>query len=415
MRDSLFETKMEQYAELLIKVGLHIRGGEKLMIEAPIECAPIVRKCAAKAYQAGCRDVAVLWSDDEIKRQQFLYADSEVLDEYPAWERVFKNASVEEGVAQLYFYIGDPNALDGVDPSRIVRRRKAYVAAVPEYFRRIESMETKQCTASPPIIACAKLTYPDLAPEEALKKQWDAVFRAMRIDGVSDPVAKWRVRAEEMWKQRQLLNQYRFRSLHYKNALGTDFTVRLHEKHIWDCVFNGADGYAINFPSEEIYTVPLRDSANGTVCNSLPLQYQGSTIDRFCLTFKDGAVTQVHAGTGEEVLRQLIAADDGACRLGEIALVPKSTEISKMKMLFNMGLYDENASCHIALGLGLPFCIEGGTGMSPEEKAAHGINDSIVHIDFMIGTEDLSIIGTTPEGKEIPIFVDGDFADAFKL
>ena len=241
---------------------------------------------------------------------------------------------------------------------------------------------------------------------------WDAIFSACRVSGTGDAVARWREHLKTLRERTEKLNAYRFRSLHYQNSLGTDLTVELPEGHLWQ---SGEEKtpkgqpFVANMPTEEIFTAPLREGINGVVYASMPLVHDGNIIDKFHFVVRDGQIVEAVAEKGEDVLRAAISVDEGASYFGEVALVPYDSPISNLKLLFYNTLFDENAACHIAFGEAYP-CIEGGRDMTKEQLKEKGLNDSITHVDFMIGTKDLSIVGTTHDGREIPVFVNGNFA-----
>lgn len=378
-----------------------------------MECAPLVRLCAAKAYHCACREVIVDWRDDCVERQRYLMADESVFDEYSERDRISYDIGLAENAALLEFYSSDPNMMDGVDPSRVMRARRAKMAKVSPIYQRIYDKTAVQCTAAPPILSWAKKAFPRLPENEALTTLWDKVFKTLRIDGMHDAVQQWQLRFAEMQKQIQMLNALHLQSLHYHNAQGTDISIQLPKDHEWhSCLSRTKSGvtYAMNLPSEEIYTVPIKNGVDGIVYGSIPLVYQGFVIKNYYLRFENGKVVETGAEEGADKLQALIGFDEGASYLGEVALVPNDSAIRKSGTLFYNPLYDENASCHFALGMGLGECIRGGESMSQEELTARGVNQSKIHVDFMIGTDDMSITGTTDCGRELPIFVAGSFA-----
>ena len=343
--------KLTEYAQLLVRVGLNIQRGQPLVISSPVECAFFARLCAAEAYQAGCREVVMNWGDDELGRMKYLHAADEVFDTVPLWRRHFYNDYALEGAAYLAISASDPENLKGVDHSRIVRAQQASGRALKDFDRLQMCGGFPWCIASIPIPSWAKKVFPDLAESEAMDKLWEAIFQAVRITGDGRCVDKWHRHIETLAHRVEKLNQLNFKSLHYTNSLGTDLTVELPEDHIWE----------------------------------------------------------VHAEQGEEALKAAVTVDEGASYFGEVALVPYDSPISNQKILFYNTLFDENAACHIAFGEAYP-CLKDGQAMSKDELKARGLNDSITHVDFMVGTPDLNILGITHDGKEIPVFVDGNFA-----
>lgn len=407
------QEKMRQYARLLVKVGVNVQPSQTLVIRSPVECAPLVRLCADEAYQCGCREVIVDWRDDELDRQRYLMADDSVFDEYAERDRLIYEIGFSPNAVMLDFYVSDPDLMAGVDPQRIARARKARMNQIHPLFQRIYNKTAVQCTASPPITSWAKKVFPDLQAEEALETLWDKLFTIMRIDGTGDAAEEWARRFDEMNRLSQALDRLELKSLHYRNSLGTDLVIGMPEKYSWQASFSltkSGQQYVGNMPTEEIYTAPKRDGVNGIVYGSLPLVYQGCLIRDFWLRFENGKVAQVGASQGEDILRTLVNYDENASYLGEAALVPCDSAIGKTGLLFYNPLYDENASCHLALGMGIVKAVPGGDVMSPEELIAHGINHSGIHLDFMIGTPDLSITGITGRGEEIAVFKAGKFA-----
>ena len=245
-----------------------------------------------------------------------------------------------------------------------------------------------------------------------MESLWEAIFKAVRITGDGQSVRRWQEHLENLSRRKEKLNALRLKTLHYTNSLGTDLTVELPQDHIWeagdDCTSAGQP-FVANMPTEELFTAPLRTGANGVVVASLPLVHDGNIISGFRMTVEEGKIVSVSAEQGQKVLEAAISVDEGACYFGEVALVPYDSPISNQKLLFYNTLFDENAACHIAFGEAYP-CIEGGRDMDKEQLKARGLNDSVTHVDFMVGTADLSIVGTTRDGREVPIFVNGNFA-----
>ena len=409
------EEKLQEYARLLVRVGLNVQRGQTLVISSPVECAYFARLCAAEAYAAGCKEVVMNWHDDALGRMKYLYADDAVFDDVPLWRRHFFNDYAQEGEAYLAISASDPENLKGVDGSRIIRAQQASGKALKEFDRLQMCSGFPWCIASIPIPSWAKTVFPDDGEERAMERLWDAIFRAVRISGDGKAVEKWQAHLKTLHARMEKLNALKFKSLHYTNALGTDLTVELPEGHIWeagnDVTLSGQE-YIANIPTEELFTSPLKTGVNGVVYASLPLVHDGNIIDGFHFVVKDGKIVEARARQGEETLQAAIAVDEGASYFGEVALVPYDSPISNQKILFYNTLFDENAACHIAFGEAYP-CLEGGQKMSKEELKARGLNDSITHVDFMVGTPDLRIVGTTHDGREIPVFENGNFAQGF--
>ena len=406
------EEKLQEYARLLIRVGLNVQKGQPLVISAPVECAHFARLCAAEAYDAGSREVVMNWHDDQLGRMKYLRADEGVFDTVPLWRRHFFNDYALEGAAYLAISATDPENFRGVDSKRIVKAQQASGRALREFDRLQMCGGFPWCIASIPIPSWAKAVFPGVGEDEAMTKLWNAIFEAVRISGDGRAVERWERHIATLGKRLEKMNGYNFKSLHYTNALGTDLTVELPEGHVWEAgndVTLSGQTYIANMPTEELFTSPLKTGVNGVVYSSVPLVNDGNIIDKFHFVVKDGKIVAAHAEKGEEFLQAAISVDEGASYFGEVALVPYDSPISNQKILFYNTLFDENAACHIAFGEAYP-CLKGGQQMTKDELKARGLNDSITHVDFMVGTRDLSIIGATHDGREIPVFVDGNFA-----
>lgn len=406
------EHKLQEYAQLLIRVGLNLQKGQTLIISSPVECAFFARKCAQEAYNAGCREVVMSWRDDCLTRMKYLQAEDAVFDEVPLWRRHFFNDYALSGAAYLAISAADPENLKGVEHGRVVRAQRASGEALKDFDRLQMCGGFPWCIASIPIPSWAKTVFPDVSEEQAMEQLWDAIFEAVRVNGDGRAVEKWRKHLNILERRLEKLNQLRFKTLHYKNSLGTDLTVELPENHIWeagnDITLTGQK-FIANMPTEELFTSPLKTGVNGIVYASMPLVNDGVVIDKFYFVVKDGKITEVHAEKGQEALEGAISVDEGASYFGEVALVPCDSPISNQKLLFYNTLFDENAACHIAFGEAYP-CLKDGQRMTKDDLKAQGLNDSITHVDFMVGTPDLEIMGTTQNGQEIPIFKNGTFA-----
>ena len=407
------ENKLCEYAKLLVEVGLNVQKGQTLLIQSPVDCAYFARMCADAAYDAGCREVVMNWGDDYLTRARYLHAADEVFDEVPEWRRHFCNDYAAEGAPRLVIVAEDPETLKGVDSGRIVRAQRAAGAALEPYYHTYMNNEAPWCVASIPIPAWAAKVFPGVPEAEAMQKLWDAIFETVRITGDGKAVERWHAHLATLEARKNKLNELRFKSLHYTNSLGTDLTIELPEGHLW-AAGNGATPkgqvFVANMPTEEIFTAPHRLGINGVVYAALPLVENGNIIDGFRFVIRDGRIVESHAKVGEEFLKAAYTVDEGASYFGEVALVPYDSPISNQGILYYNTLFDENARCHLAFGEAYPECLEGGNDMTREELLAHGLNWSINHVDFMVGTADLSIVGNTHDGREIPVFVNGNFA-----
>ena len=407
------EAKLKEYARLLVEIGLNVQKGQTMVLSSPIECAEFARMCASAAYDVGCREVVTDWHDPILSRERYLRAADEVFDEFPEWETRFYNDYAEAGAASLYVGGYDPELMKGVDPERMTRADRAAEKPLEKARHMQMASIVPWCVASIPVPSWAKKVFPDCPEEEAMEKLWDAIFASVRITGDGKAVERWRAHLALLAERKDKLNALNFKSLRYTNSLGTDLTVELPEGHLWAaCGAATPKGqvFVCNMPTEEIFTAPKRTGVNGVVYAALPLVYGGNIIDGFHFVVKDGRIVEYHAERGEEFLKEALTLDESASYFGEVALVPYDSAISNMGVLFYDTLFDENARCHLAFGEAYPECIRGGQEMSREELIAHGLNYSIQHCDFMIGTADLSIVGTTHDGRQIPVFVNGNFA-----
>ena len=404
--------KEQEYAKLLIQVGLQVQKGQQVVIHAPVEAAAFARLCMHEAYEVGAKDVTVVYSDDAVTRAHFLKAEDGVFDETPLWRQHLLNDYAREGAACLFIESNDPMNLAGVEPDRLLRNAKAKGRDLAEFYRLETSNFFPWCIAAVPSAAWAKKVFPALKEEEAVARLGDAIYETVRVSGNGDAISRWQAHLAALRARTEKLNAYRFASLHYRNSLGTDLTVRLPEGHIWQSgedVTPKGQRFVANMPTEEIFTAPLKTGVDGVVYAAMPLVHNGNVIEDFYMVLREGKIVEVHAKEGEEILKNAMAVDEGASYLGEVALIPYDSPISNQKILYYDTLFDENASCHLAFGEAYP-CLEGGNDMSEEELRAHGLNTSTQHVDFMVGTRDLSIIGTTHDGKEIPVFENGNFA-----
>lgn len=404
--------QLEKYAKLLVRTGINLQDNQILVVNCPVECAYFGRAITKEAYAAGARKVVMNWRDDLIARETLLNAKDEIFDEFPEWQKAFYNDHADQGAAFLSISASDPEVFKGVDPTRMARQNKASSTAIAHYRSKMMSNYNAWCVASIPTDSWAVKVFPGVSVEEAVEKLWEAIFKSVRVDQ-ADPVAAWDEHKANLMRRMKCLNDYNFKSLKYKNSIGTDFSVALVDKHIWlggsEFTPEGVE-FIANMPTEEIFTAPAMKGSYGKVVSSMPLNYNGNLIDRFSLTFEDGKIVDFTAEEGYDVLKGLLDTDEGARHIGEVALVPYDSPISNLKTLFFNTLYDENASCHFAFGKAYPVNVEGGKEASNEELKALGINDSLTHVDFMIGTADLSIIGVQEDGTEVTVFENGNFA-----
>lgn len=408
MNGQEFDSMLSKYADVVVKVGLNLRRGQKLSIRAIIEDAPFVRKVAEKAYNAGAKYVDVLWADENISRIRFEHADPESLTEVPNWLFTRYEEHYQNGEAELALLSTDPDLLSGIDSELIAKERTARAKKF-EPLRKYENVSNwcVVATASP---AWARKVFPNGSTQEAQSKLWEAIFNSCRID-LPDPLHAWQIHTDKLTKYKTYLSTKHYSALHYK-APGTDLTVGLPEKHIWmgaQASFKNGITCTVNIPTEEVFTLPHKYKVNGTVTATRPLNLMGALIEDFSLTFENGRAVKVTAKKGEPDLRKLIETDEAACRLGEVALVPNSSPISRRGHLFYNTLFDENASCHLAFGNAYRDTIVGGTDMTNEAFQAEGGNKSLIHTDFMIGSADMDIDGINADGLREPIMRKGEW------
>jgi len=406
------QENLKKYAHLIVKAGCNLKKGQEMLISAGLEAAPLVRLVVEEAYSEGAKDVVVAWSDECVTRLHYENSPMECFTNFPEWRAVLENGIAKRGGIILSIMSDDPQAMAGVDPKKLLATSKASHAACKPFFDGMNFGHNVWCIVGAASPAWAKRVFPDCTEEEAVSKLWEAIFHAVRVD-TPDPVAAWDAHRRSFEQRRAYLNEKQFDKLVYRNSIGTDITLGMPKNHIWQGGGSETvDGvyFFPNMPTEEIFCTPDRTRTNGTVHSALPLSFQGVLIDDFSLTYKDGRIVSCSAAKGEDTLKEIIATDDGSKMLGECALIPKQSPISEMSVLFYNTLFDENAACHFAIGMGFPECVKGGLEMTTEQLLEAGINDSSAHVDFMLGTPDLSITGVTANGEEVPLFRDGGWA-----
>ncbi|SDM54626.1 aminopeptidase [Fictibacillus solisalsi] len=407
-----FEEKLDQYAEIVVKVGLNLQEGQRLLINSPIEAAPFTRKVTEHAYKNGCKRVFVEWTDTETNRIHLNNASEEVLkDNLPQWQIDMHESLVENNDCMLMVTGSDPNGFKGVPAERLMFVQKNAGERLEKVSKARLAGEVPWLIAGAPTAGWAKSVFPEKNETDAIEALWEAIFKTVRIDQ-PDPVAAWQEHGQTLVEKVNYLNEQKFKTLHYKSE-GTDLSIDLHPEHVWiggghHSAFNTF--YIPNMPTEEVFTAPLKEGVNGTVTSKKPLSAMGNIIENFTLSFKDGKVVDLKAEKGEDTLKQLLNIDEGMKYLGEVALVPYDSPISNSGIVFNNTLFDENASCHLALGMTISMNIPGADKLSKEELEAKGVNQSHGHTDFMIGSADLEIEAEYHDGKRIPLFTNGNWA-----
>jgi len=410
MRD--FKSKFNDYARLIVEVGVNIQKGEPLVISAPIEGADFVREMAKIAYEKGVIDVYVNWSDDYLSRLKYENAPLSTFENFPQWRADMLVDYAKKGAGFVYLSTEDPQLLSGIDTNKIAAFNKSSGIALKEYRNYTMNDINSWCVVSIPSSNWALRVFPGLSKDEAIDSLWEAIFEATRMN-LEDPVKAWKDHLVALEEKVNFLNAAKLKTLHYSSSNGTDLVVDLPENHIWAGGGGNnskGDYFVANMPTEEVFTMPHKYGVNGVVYSSKPLNYGGNLIDNFKLVFGNGKVIDFDAEKGKDLLEELLNMDEGARHLGEVALVPYSSPIEKAGILFLNTLFDENASCHFALGKAYPTNIKGGSDMSPEEFEKNGVNDSFTHEDFMVGTKDMSIKGTKASGEIIDVFKDGEWS-----
>lgn len=407
-----FTEKQRQYAMLLVKLGVNIQPGQELVLRCAAETAPFARLVAKAAYEAGAREVITHFKDEVLTRLRYENAPIDVFASIPAWEAESLNYYAARGAAFLSIVSDDPEALKGVDHEKLGTRVRAADEAFRPFYERMDKNELQWCVAAVPSAGWAKKVFPEKSEEDAVAALWKAIFSAVRIG--KDAEEQWQAHGVNLAARSAMLNEKQFKKLRYRNSLGTDFTVGLVPNHIWaggaDTSAGGVTFFA-NMPTEEVFTMPHCEQAEGVLKSALPLSHEGSLIKNFTLVFHEGKVVEYHAEEGEESLRMILEADEGSKRLGEVALVPHGSPISQSGILFLQTLFDENASCHFALGQCYPNNMKDGEMMERDALREKGGNFAMNHVDFMIGTSDLTVTGIDADGNETPIFVNGNWAD----
>jgi len=406
------EKLLRKFANLAVKVGVNIKEGQLLVVNAPVECYDFVRLIVEEAYKAKAGNVVVKWNDAVTSKQYYLNVSDDVLKEIP--DHIVKQGEyfVEKNGAFLSIASPNPGLMSDVNPMKMMIAQKAANEKM-SFLRKYTMSNGGQWTViAAPNYEWAKKVFPDAKFSEVVDKLWDAILAASRVREDNDPVQEWTEHMERLAAHNKKLNEYNFQKLNFKNDLGTDLEVKLVENHIWggggEIAQNGVY-FAPNIPTEETFSMPHKDGVNGKVVSTKPLNYSGKLIEGFWLEFKDGKVVKYHADKEEDALKSLLELDEGSSRLGEVALISHDSPISNTNILFYNTLFDENASCHLALGNAYTMNIKDGHKLSEEELIKKGYNKSMTHVDFMFGSSDMKVIGTTQDGKEVTVFEKGNF------
>ena len=400
-----------KYASLAVNIGVNIQKDNILVISSPIETAEFARLITEEAYKSGAKDVIVHYGDQKLTKIKLENSSLETISNIPEWQAESYNYYARQEACFISISASDPDGLKGVPVEKIGASQKARTSALKEYFDNSMSNKCRWCVLSVPTLSWAKKVFPKVSDDEAMESLWDVIFKTVRVD-TENPVNAWKKHNAYLEEKIKFMNNNNFKSVHLKSANGTDLNIELPEGHIWA---GGSEGdvngipFNANIPTEEVFTLPKKTGVNGIVYSSKPLSYGGNLIDNFSITFKDGKAIDFTAETGYDVLKQMLESDEGAKYLGEVAFVPYNSPISNSKLIFFNTLFDENAACHLAFGRAYESCVKDADKYSEEELEKIGVNNSVIHVDFMIGTSDLEITGINKNNETVQIFSNGNW------
>ncbi len=404
------KTVLRKYAQLIAKVGINVQKGQEVFVAAELDQPEFVQMVVEECYRAGAKRVIVDWSYQPLAKIHYRWRTNKTLAEMPAYEEARWQHYVDTIPCRIYLISEDPDGLKGINQLKVAKAQQARYKIIKPYREKLEN-KYQWCIAAVPGAAWAKKLFPKLSKRQAMERLWEAILSASRVN--DDPIEAWKQHNEDLAKRCAYLNSLGIETLEYRSSNGTNFRVGMMEKGEFK---GGGDtsllGYYFNpnIPTEEVFISPKKGVAEGIVYSTKPLSYQGQLIENFSIRFENGKAVEVHAEKNEELLKKLIEMDEGAAYLGECALVPYNSPIQNSGLLFYNTLFDENAACHLALGKGFADTIQGFENLSLEECREMGLNDSMVHEDFMIGSEDLEIDAHTRDGKIVPIFRNGNWA-----
>lgn len=412
-----FQKSLQKYADLVVRVGLNLRAGQRLIVNnastrgVPVHAAPLVNEIARAAYQAGARYVDVIWNDEALLKTRVKYAPEGTLEEYSQWQIQGLMDYVEEGEAMLTVRSNNPSLLNGLDQERISVIQRTHLKKFEPVGAGVMNNAVNWCVISAAAPDWARKVFPDLSPGRAEAKLWKEIFKITRVDQ-KNPIAAWEKHIQNLHRRGEYLTAKQYTALKY-TAPGTNLTVGLPRGHKWisarERAQNGVE-FVANLPTEEVFSLPHRDQVNGVVAASMPLSVGGTLIEKFSFTFENGRAVKVSAKKGEAVLKKLVDTDEGSARLGEVSIVPFSSPISQLGHLFYDPLIDENAACHLALGAAYRINLEGAQEMNKEQFTSHGGNSSLVHMDFMVGSNKMNIDGVRADGTTEPVLRAGEWA-----
>ncbi|KFZ26348.1 MAG: Aminopeptidase 2 [Candidatus Izimaplasma bacterium HR2] len=403
---------LEKYAKLIVEVGANVQKDQYVAINSSTETKELARLLVKAAYKAGAKRVDVQWSDNYVTRTNYDFMSVETLEDIPEWSIDKVKWFMDNNGCVISITSPIPGLNAGVDQMKMQKAGIARMKAFKFYQDHMMGNHAQWCVVAAPNKVWAKKVFPNLKEDEAVEALWDAILQASRVTETNDPIEEWANHNKSMLAHNKILNDYNFDTLHFTNSLGTDLHVKIVENHIWaGGGENSSKGvyFNPNIPTEENFTMPEKLGVNGKVVSTKPLNYQGNLIEDFWLEFKDGKVINFDAKKNRDTLNSLLETDEGSKYLGEVALISYDSPISNSNILFLNTLFDENASCHLALGRAYPMNVKGGTKMTDKELAKAGSNQSMVHVDFMFGSKDLQVEGTLKDGSKVTIFTDGDF------
>lgn len=401
----------EEYAKLAVEIGINLKEGQDVEITASTKCADFVKEIVKVCYADKARSVKVEWLNEEIDKLRWLYEDEKVMSEVLTWQEEKAKHRAETLPCKIYVDDADPDAYNGIDLKKYAAVRKARYSVLKKYSD-MEDNRNQWVIVAIPSVKWAKKVFPALSDDEAVSKLWEAIIKTMRLDQ-KDPVQAWKDHIDDLQEKSNKLNEMNLDYLEYKSSNGTDLTLKLQPNHYWisarETNMLGND-FTANMPTEEVFTMPKRDGVDGVVVSTKPLSLQGQLVENFKVTFKDGKCDEVTAEKGQDVLENMLNMDENSRHLGEVALVPYDSPINQTGLLFSNTLFDENACCHLAFGEAFKNNIRGYENMSEEDFKEVGFNESINHVDFMIGSDDLDIVGVDHDGNRYQIFKNGVWA-----
>ena len=409
-----FDELLKKYADFIVRVGVNPQPGQTLIINAPLEAAPLARLCVRSGFEAGARDVQMNWSDDAVSRTRMELCSEEALTDHKGWQlrRYLDYAESEGGVCVLHLIADDPEVYAGLDAGKISRVNASNRKFMDPWRDYTMNDRVQWSIAAMPSKPWAKKMFPEMSDEAAVEKLWQLIFDVCRVSG-GDPVGEWKQHLTRLSGLRDKMNDFDLESVHFRSSNGTDLTVGIADQARWESAASKSEKGVVflpNIPTEEVFTAPHKDKVNGIVYGTKPYVFNGQLIEGFHVTFKDGRVVEHGAEKGDDLLGQLLDTDEGSRSIGEVALVPASSPINRSGVLFYDTLFDENAACHIAFGASYPGTTVGGTALTKEQLLERGMNQSSLHEDVMIGAEDSEITGKCRDGRTVVLFKDGVWA-----